>query len=145
MRGGATGGVRRAASTAGGGARAASDAPALVAAAAVTNHTPPPTISGTPAVGQTLTANKGAWTGTAPISYSYQWRRCDKNGGSCSSISGATNPTYTIQPLGAGTTLRIPVTATNTIGPTSATPFPTSVRAPAVPPRPAPGTPPMAR
>jgi concanavalin A-like lectin/glucanase superfamily protein/matrixin len=36
----------------------------------------PPSISGTLAAGQTLTADPGTWTGDQPISYSYQWQRC---------------------------------------------------------------------
>src|SRR4051794_25465829 len=48
-------------------ASAAGEAPA---------NTTPPAVSGTPAVGSTLSASTGSWTGTAPITYSYQWRRC---------------------------------------------------------------------
>src|SRR6266545_3433232 len=40
-----------------------------------TNDTPP-SIAGTPQAGQTLTASPGSWSGTQPLSYTYQWRRC---------------------------------------------------------------------
>jgi hypothetical protein len=132
--------VRVTATNADGSGVAASNATAIVAAGGVPKSTSPPTISGTPQVGQTLTANKGTWAGTQPISYSYSWRRCDKNGGSCSVISGATNPTYTIPSIDAGATLRIRVTATNARGSTSATSVPTAVITTAPPPS-APGCP----
>ena len=37
----------------------------------------PPVISGTAQQGQTLTSSTGTWNGTQPMSYSYQWYRCD--------------------------------------------------------------------
>ena len=55
-----------------------------------------PTVSGTPQVGQNLTAAQGSWSGTAPISYGYQWRRCDSSGASCVSVSGGTGTAYTV-------------------------------------------------
>ena len=54
------------------------------------------TISGTPRVGQTLTASNGTFTGDQPITYTYQWQRCDQNGSNCSNIVGATGQTYVL-------------------------------------------------
>lgn len=96
------------------------------AAAAPVNSTPP-TISGSVTEGATLTTTDGVWSGAAPISYSYQWLRCDSVGGSCSSIIGSTTNSYVLKNVDLGTTLRAVVTATNTDGPTSTTSVPTAV------------------
>jgi hypothetical protein len=87
----------------------------------------PPTIAGTSQQGQTLTANAGSWTGGQPMTFTYQWRRCDQSGGSCSDISGATGKTYVVTSADVGNTLRVRVTAKNTLGSRAATSIPTGV------------------
>jgi hypothetical protein len=73
----------------------------------------PPTIAGTAQQGQTLTADKGAWTGTEPITYSYEWQRCDSGGGHCRAIKGVTGTTYVLVKRDVNNTLRFVVTAKN--------------------------------
>jgi hypothetical protein len=91
----------------------------IVAAEGAPASTAPPTISGTVAVGQTLTADPGSWTGS-PTSFTYQWRRCDAAGAGCTDIAGATSQTYTVDAADKGFTLRVAVTATNAAGSTPA-------------------------
>jgi hypothetical protein len=86
-----------------------------------------PTISGTPQVGQTLTANPGTWNSSTTPSYAYQWQRCDTAGNNCQSISGASSQTYTVQSADVNSTLRVVVTATNSSGSGSATSAQTAV------------------
>jgi|GEM_PF-2529201 len=76
----------------------------------------PPTISGAAEEEQTLTASSGSWEGTAPLTYAYQWQRCDTLGEGCAAIAGATSPAYVPLQSDAGSTLRILVTASNLAG-----------------------------
>ena len=75
----------------------------------------PPVIDGFNVVGATLTFVTGLWSGTAPITFAFQWTR---NG---SPIAGATSGTYVIQQADAGATLGCTVTASNRFGSTLAT------------------------
>ncbi|MEA2622373.1 MAG: acid phosphatase type 7, partial [Chloroflexota bacterium] len=59
-------------------------------------NTSPPTVSGTAQEGQTVTADSGAWSGTQPITFTYQWRRCDSSGAGCADIAGAKAAAYPI-------------------------------------------------
>jgi hypothetical protein len=90
-------------------------------------NTRPPTISGTPQEGQTLTANRGSWSGGQPQAYAYQWLRCDQVGGACASIGGGTQGTFRLTSADVGRTLRVRVTARNSLGSRSATSTPTGV------------------
>jgi hypothetical protein len=109
--------------------------PTAVAKAATSrpSEASPPTITGTPQDNRTLIASPGKWNGSAPITFSYQWRRCDGNGGNCGDIGGQTNQWYTVTSHDVGATFRVKVTARNDGGSASDTSVPTA-RASAAPP-----------
>jgi hypothetical protein len=106
----------------------ASNATAIVVAApARPRNTTEPSISGSPVVGNRLTANPGAWTGDNPITYAFRWLRCNPSGGNCSEIAGATDNEYAVVSADASRTLRVRVTARNDAGTMSALSNPTGV------------------
>ena len=95
----------------------------------------PPTISGSAKPGMTLTAAPGTWTGTAPIGFTYRWRRCDATGGACSDTLVKTQ-SFDVSAAEGNHALRVLVTATNTAGsgaalsdPTASVPAPTPIPA----------------
>ena len=84
-----------------------SSATATVVAATGTLTTAVPTISGTAAVGELLTANAGTW-GPAPVDLTYQWKSAGTN------ISGATSSVLEIPATSLGQTITVTVTGTKT-------------------------------
>ena len=111
-----------------GSASAASNATAVITEAVTSpTNTTEPTISGTAVVGNRLTANRGAWAGTQPITYAFRWLRCNSSGDNCGEISGATNIDYLVTASDVGRTLRVRVTAKNDQGSRSALANPTAV------------------
>lgn len=107
------------ATNADGSANALTNPSSTVAAAGQTGapvNSKAPTISGTPAVGQQLRVAAGDWGGAQPISFSFQWLRCDASGNNCVTISNATDDAYTATEADQGKTLRARVTARNSAG-----------------------------
>lgn len=92
---------------------AASDAVAAPPQLAATAR---PTVTGTAKVGQRLTGTTGVWTGAAPITYAYQWYRCDPHGAHCVSLHGATKATYRVVAADIGKTVALTVNATDATG-----------------------------
>jgi hypothetical protein len=117
------------ASNSAGQATAVSDATATVTATAASPpaNTSLPTISGSSQAGQTLTASVGTWTGTLPITYAEQWRRCGSGGAGCADIAGATGTSYVLTSADVGSTIRVAVTASNSAGQSTATSDPSAI------------------
>jgi Ca2+-binding RTX toxin-like protein len=73
-----------------------------------------PAITGTPDVGQTLTATNGTWTGLGPMTFAYQWQ--NGGGATWNDIAGANANTYVVAPSDSGKQVRLVVTASNDDG-----------------------------
>lgn len=104
------------------------------AQAAPPTNTTPPTITGTPRVGETLTAQNGTWA-NSPTAFQYQWQRCGPNGGNCVNVPGAIERTYLLTTADAGRTMRVRVLAVNADGAAEARSAPTAVVTPSTAPQ----------
>ena len=72
--------------------------------------------TGVPHTGDTLTVSNGTWTGSFPITFTYQWKKCESQTGPCYGIVGATSSFFTITSDLYGWSIRAEVTATNGAG-----------------------------
>jgi len=87
-------------------------------------NTSPPTISGILQEGNTLTAGSGTWNGSEPMTFAFQWQRCDSSGANCADIADASAQSYPLTQGDVGTMLKVAVTATNVEGSATATSAP---------------------
>ena len=82
--------VRVTATNASGSATVASN-PTSIIVARKPASTALPTISGTASEASTLKADPGTWIGEPPITFRFQWLRCNVSGATCREIGNATN------------------------------------------------------
>jgi hypothetical protein len=111
------------ATNAGGSASATSNATQVVVTPPPTSppaNTGLPAISGKTLEGSALSSSTGTWS-NSPTGYSYHWKRCDSSGANCATITGATGTQYQLTAADVDKTMRVTVTASNDVGPTSAT------------------------
>lgn len=85
----------------------------------------PPTVVGAAQNGKVLAALPGSWTGGKPLSFAYQWSRCDAAGANCVPIPAATAEKYTATSDDVGHALLVTVTAQSAGGTASASAPPT--------------------
>ena len=85
-----------------------------------------PTIAGTAASGQTLTAANGTWD-AGSLTFTIQWQRCDDTGDACADIADANGVTYTAHAAEIESTLRVAVTASGAGGSSTAVSLVTAV------------------
>ena len=110
--------VRVTASNADGSSTVASNATALIRnpAAGRPVNAQPPAISGSPAQGQTLRVQPGTWNGVQPITFSFNWLRCDTAGNNCIVQPGFNDDAYVVREGDIGKTMRARVNARNSRG-----------------------------
>jgi hypothetical protein len=76
-----------------------------------------PGVAGRAAVGSVLTGTDAPWSDEpVPTTIARNWMRCNRAGGACSAIPGATSPTYTVTSVDLGHTLLLRNTATDSDG-----------------------------
>jgi hypothetical protein len=102
------------------GTKAADSSVTGVVLAGAPVNTALPLFSGSASVGRTLQISTGVWTGATTTGFRYQWSLCTAQTSACTDLAGATGSSFGIRLADLGNTLRVTVTATNTLGSTSA-------------------------
>ena len=90
-------------------------------------NTGAPVVTGLAQVGSLLTTTNGTWSGTTPMTFTYQWYDCDSTGAACTPISTPSSASYTLTSTDLNHTIRAQVTAKNTVSSASAMSAPTAV------------------
>jgi Bacterial Ig-like domain (group 3) len=111
-------------------ATSAAAGPVLPPAPTIGNQLPG--IIGTPRQGHTLNVTNGNWN-NSPTSFTYGWADCDSNGAKCTTITGATSNSYTLQASDVGSKIVATVTASNAGGQNSSSSAPTAAILPTAP------------
>jgi hypothetical protein len=75
-----------------------------------------PAITGRLRVAHRLRATPGQWTGSAILSYQWQWQRCNAKARKCYLITKATRKTIKLGHKSIGHRLRVKITASNSVG-----------------------------
>jgi hypothetical protein len=101
-----------------GSSTASSNATRVIAGAPVSTSLPK--ITGEAIEDRTLTASTGAWAGVTPMTFGFQWTRCNAQGRfeSCSPIVVTSRPTYTVRAADVGRRIFVQVKAQNHFGAT---------------------------
>lgn len=102
------------------------------AQATAPRNTAEPAVAGRAEQGRTLSASRGRWSGTTPLSFAFRWVRCGPDGGlpdgsNCTFIGGATHASYVLTGADVGFRMRVRVTATNSAGSAAAASNPTAL------------------
>jgi len=87
------------------------------------NSLPPTPSSQVPHPGKAISITHGTWSGMTPITYTYQWQKCNPNGNSCSDLPAATSSSYTPTASDVGRVLAVVVTATNEVASVATSPW----------------------
>jgi GH25 family lysozyme M1 (1,4-beta-N-acetylmuramidase) len=91
----------------------------------------PPTVAGQAEAGELLAAVPGTWQGGKPITFAYQWKRCDAAGANCTTIPNATGESYRPVSDDVGHAIAVVSTATSAAGSATASSTPTAAVLPA--------------
>ena len=91
-----------------------------------------PAVNGVARLRRALRISDGTWSGTRDLAFAYQWLRCDRTGGGCTPIAGATAAWHAVGVADLRHRLRVRVTASNSAGSASADSAPTAVVAKAM-------------